>query len=128
MAATGLVAYKLAKYIVLGLKFPAFLDERNRLAMLADEMYLAMLEAGHAVRRHKMPGPLAHNMIDIVQKSLELWRWNEKTAMRFATWVLAGWLARPTSGRQRHLPEPMASACWRLIGLLEYLADPDGAR
>ena len=35
--------------------------------MLADELYLAMLEVGHAARRHKIPGPLAHTMIDIAQ-------------------------------------------------------------
>ena len=47
--------------------FDFFLDVGNRLAMLADELYLAMLEVGHAARRHKIPGPLAHTMIDIAQ-------------------------------------------------------------
>ena len=55
--------------------------------MQADELYNAVLEAGHAARRHKISGPLAHTMIDIAQNSLELWRRNEKTAMRFAAGV-----------------------------------------
>ena len=58
--------------------------------MLADELYNAMLEVGHTARRHKIPGPLAHTVIDVAQKSLELWRWDEKTAMRFNAGVLAG--------------------------------------
>ena len=88
------------------------------LAMLADELYLAMLEVGHAARRHKIPGPLAHTMIDIAQKSLELWRQDERAAIRFAAGVLAGPTnLRATTGQ---LPEPVASACWRLVRLLEY--------
>ena len=85
---------------------------------LPEELYCAMLEVGHCTRRHKISGPLAHTMIDIAQKSLELWRRDEKTAMRFA----AGMLAGPTNFRATtgQLPEPVASACWRLIGLLEY--------
>ena len=71
-----------------------------------------------ALMRHKIP--LAHTMIDIAQKSLELWRQDEKTAMRFA----AGMLAGPTNLRATtgQLPEPVASACWRLVRLLEYLS------
>ena len=81
---------------------------------MADELYLTMLEA----RRHKISGPLAHTMIDIAQKSLELWWRDDKTAMCFAAGVLAGPTnLRATTGQ---LPEPVASACWRLIGLLEY--------
>ncbi|MEW8390051.1 MAG: hypothetical protein AB2660_21270, partial [Candidatus Thiodiazotropha sp.] len=93
---------------------------RNRLAILAYELYLAMLEVGHAARRHKIPGPLTHTMIDIAQKSLELRRQDEKTAMRFATGVLAG----PTNLRAAtgQLPETVASAYWRLISLLENLS------
>ena len=45
---------------------------------------------------------------------------DERAAMRFATMVLAG----PTNLRETtgQLSEPVASACWRLIGLVEYLA------
>ena len=88
------------------------------LAMLADELYLALLEVGHAARRHKIPGPLAHTMIDIAQKLL--WRQEERAAIRFAAGVLAG----PTNFRATagQLPEPVASACWRLVRLLEYLS------
>ena len=60
-----------------------FSDVGNMLAMLADELYLAMLEVGQAARRHKIPGPLAHTMIDIAQKSLELWRQDERAVIRF---------------------------------------------
>ena len=90
------------------------------LAMLADELYLAMIEVGHAARRHKIPGPLAHTMIDIAQKSLELWRQDERAAIRFAAGG-AGWPDQPP-GDTGQLPEPVASACWRLIRLLEYLS------
>ena len=90
------------------------------LAMPADELYLAMLEVGHAARRHKIPGPLAHTMIEIVQKSFELWRQDERAAIRFAEGMLAGPTnLRVTTGQ---LPEPVASACWRLVRLLEYLS------
>ena len=79
-----------------------------------------MLEVGHCASHHKIPGPLAHTMIDIARKSLELWRRDERAAMRFTTMVLAG----PTNLRETtgQLSEPVASACWRLIGLVEYLA------
>ena len=40
--------------------------------MLADELYNAMLEATR-LAAIKNPGPLAHTMIDVAQKSLELW-------------------------------------------------------
>ena len=87
---------------------------------LPEELYIAMLEVGHCARRHKIPGPLAYELIDSAQKSLDLWQRDEKAAMRFAALVLAGPSnLRATTG---HLPEPVVSACWRLIGLLEYLA------
>lgn len=53
------------------LNSPAFLAVGNRFAMLANKLYLAMLEIGHAARRHKFPGPVAHTMIDTAQKTLE---------------------------------------------------------
>ena len=60
---------------------------------MADELYLAMLEVGHAARRHKIPGPLAHTMIEIAQKSLELWRRDDdRNAFRRGG---AGWPDQP---------------------------------
>ena len=91
--------------------------------MLTDELYLAMLEVGHAAVRHKVPGPLAQTMIDIAQKSLELWRRDEKTAMRIAEGVLVSNLRYVTA----KLPGPVAEAYRRLFNLLEFLAALDGA-
>ena len=87
---------------------------------LPEELYSPLLEVGYCARRHKIPGPLAHTMIDIAQKLLQLWLQDEKTAMHFA----AGMLAGPTNLRATtgQLPEPVASACWRLVRLLEYLS------
>lgn len=79
-----------------------------------------MLEVGYAARRHKIPGPLADTMIRAAQMSLELWRQDEWSMIYFARRLLSGPTnLRATTGRP---PEPVASACWRLIGLLEYLA------
>lgn len=91
--------------------------------VLHDALYLAMLDVGHQARRHKIPGPLARTMIDVAQKSLQLWRQDERAAIRFAAMVLAG----PTDLRKTigQLPVPVASACWRLLGLLEYMASLD---
>ena len=76
--------------------------------MLADELYNAMLEAGLLARRHKIPGPLGHTIISVAHKSLELWRRDEKTAMRFAAGVVVGpTILRATNGQ---LLEPVASA------------------
>ena len=87
---------------------------------LPEELYSAMLEVGHCARRHKIPGPLAHTMVDTAQKSLELWRDDERIMVRFVHKVLAGPTnLRATTGQ---LPEPVVSACWRLLGLVEYLA------
>jgi hypothetical protein len=93
---------------------------------LPEELYFAMLEVGHCARRHKIPGPLAHTMIDIAQESIELWRRDERAARRFATGVLSGLTnLRETVATQQQLPEPVASACWRLLGLVEYMAQHD---
>ena len=54
-----------------------------------EELYFAMLEVSLCTHR-KIPVPLAHTMIDISQKSLELWQRDERAAMRFAAMVLAG--------------------------------------
>ena len=103
---------------------PVFL--RPYIMGLPEELYCAMLEVGHSARRHKIPGPLAHTMIDIARKSLELWRQDERTAIMLAHLVLS----RPINLRDvtAKLPVPVAEACWRLINLFEYLADLDGAR
>ena len=87
---------------------------------LSEELYFAMLEVGHCARRCKIPGSMADTMIGTAQKLLEIWLRDEKTAIRFAALVLAG----PTSLRvtTAQLSEPVASACWRLLGLLEYMA------
>ena len=93
---------------------------------MSEDLYFAMLEVGHCARRHKIPGPLAHTMIDIAHKSLDIWRQDERAVLRFATRVLAGpTYLRVTTGQ---LPQPVASACWRLIGLLEYLASLSDGR
>ena len=76
---------------------------------LPEELYRAMLEVGHCARRHKIPCPLAHTMIDIAQ-SLELWRQDERTAIMFARLVLS----RPINLRDvtAKVPVPVAEACW----------------
>lgn len=93
---------------------------------LPEELYFAMLDVGYCAKRHKLPGPLAHTMIDVARRSLESWRQDERAAMRFATMVLAG----PTNLRETtgQLSEAVASACWRLLGLLEYVASLDDGR
>lgn len=93
---------------------------------LSEELYCLMLEVGYCARRHKIPGPLADSMIDIAHRSLDLWRQDEKAAIRFAASVVAG----PTNLRETtgQLPEPVAETCWRLIDLLEYMANHDLAK
>ena len=94
--------------------------------MLVDKLYMAMLEDGYCARRNKIPGPLAHTLIDTAQKSLDLWRRDEKAAFRFAQMVLSGPTnLRVTTGQ---LPEPTQSACWRLVRLLEYMASLEDGR
>ena len=70
------------------------------------------------------PDPLARTMIDVIQKSLVLCRRDERAAFCFARLVIS----RPSIIRNgvAKLPWPVAEACWRLINLLEYLADLDG--
>ena len=87
---------------------------------MPEELYFAMLEGGWQAKRHKIPIPLARTMIDTAEKSLEPWQQDERAAIQFAAGVLAGPTnLRATTGQ---LPEPVATACWRLIGLLEYLS------
>ena len=93
---------------------------------LPEELYSAMLEVSHCARRHKIPGPLAHTMIDIAQKSLELWRQDDQMAIMFARLVLSQLINLRDVTAKLHVP--VTEACLRLINLLEYLADLDGAR
>ena len=76
-----------------------------------------------AGQTHKIPGPLARTMIDVAQKSLDLWRRDERAAFRFARLVMS----RPSMLRNsvEKLPWPVAEACWRLTRILEYLAELD---
>ena len=87
---------------------------------LVDELYCAMVEVGACARRNKLPGPLARTLINTAQKSLDLWRRDERAAMQFAARVLSGPTDLCKSTGQ--LPEPTRAACWRLIGLLDYVA------
>ena len=91
---------------------------------LPDELHFAMLGVGWQAKRHKISDPVARTMIDVAQKSLDLWRRDERVAFRFVRLVMA----RPSMIRNgvAKLPWPVAEACWRLINLLEYPADPDG--
>ena len=151
LAATGLAAFKLAKWSELTVpdcigssspygrydisseadNFPPdFLRHRYNDTTCQDGI------AGRAILCYARGRPLrqppqdswssGHTMIDIARKSLELWRRDERAAMRFATMVLAG----PTNLRETtgQLSEPVALACWRLIRLLEYLASLDDGR
>ena len=93
--------------------------------MIADEVYMAMLEVGLSAKRTKIPGPL-RTLSDTAQKSLALWRRDEQAAFRFARMVLSGLTnLRVTTGQ---LPEPTRTSCWRLLGLLEYMAAFDDGR
>ena len=87
---------------------------------LPEELYSAMLEVSHCARHHKVLRPLAYTMIDIAPKVLNLCQRDEKGAMVFAAILLTG----PPNLRAftMQLPEPVASAFWKLISLLEYLA------
>ena len=82
-----------------------------------------MLDVGQCTRHYKIPGSLVHTMIGVAQMSLKLWWQDERVAMRLVSLVLAGPTnLRVTTGQ---LSEPAVMACWRLIGLLEYLATLD---
>ena len=88
---------------------------------LPEELYLALLEVGLCARREKVPQ--LDSLIGVAVRSLELWRRDERTMAHFARGVLSG----PTNLQETtgQLPELVASACWRLIRLLEYLASLD---
>ena len=85
---------------------------------LPEELYCAMFEDGHCARRHKIPDPLAHTMIDIAQMSLELWRHDERTAIWFAAGVLAGPTSEPQMDSFLSLWRPHVggwSGCWNTL-------------
>ena len=85
---------------------------------LQEEVYTAMLEVGYSAKREKIPGPIAHTMIDVAQRSLEHWRADSKALETFAIKVLSG----PTNLRVS-TGGLTCDACWRLIRLLEYIAE-----
>ena len=77
---------------------------------LPEELYHAMMGAGWQAKRNKIPGPLVRTMIDVAQKSLELWQQDERAAFRFARLVMS----RPSMIRSSvgKLPWAVAEACW----------------
>ena len=91
--------------------------------MLSEELYFALRDVAAQARREKAPGPFAKTLLDVAHTILNLCQRDERVAMRFARQVLQG----PTSLRATtgQLPEDTAEACWRLIGLFEYLAGLD---
>ena len=84
-------------------------------------LYLAMLGVGWQAKRHKIPSSVACSTIDIAQMSLDLCQKDARATIQFARLVLSG----PSNLRcvTAKLPGPVAEACFRLINLLEYLAD-----
>ena len=89
---------------------------------IVEELYFALLDVGAAARRDRIPGPLVRTMLDVAHKSLELFRRDERAAGRFAALVLkddAASLRRAS----RQLPDLSRRACWRLVAVLEYLAE-----
>ena len=81
---------------------------------LPDELHFAMLGVGWQAKRHKIPGPLARTMIDVAQKSLDLWWRDEQAAFRFARLVMS----RPSMIRKLpwRLRNPVGdrSICWNI--------------
>ena len=60
-------------------------------------------------------------MISVARDGLKLWSKDERSAARFEAMVLAGLTnLRVATGQ---FPKNTAWACWRLIRLLEYLAE-----
>jgi hypothetical protein len=85
---------------------------------LPTELYCAMLDVGYTAKKHKVPN--LPTLIDSARKLLPIWRKDERAMVRFAAILLAGPTnLRATTGQ---LPAPVADACWRLLGLLEYIA------
>ena len=92
---------------------------------LVDELYMKMLEVGYAARRNAIAAPLAPTMIDIAHESLDMWRQDERAAWRYASKVVSSGAIIDASVSMGQLPEPTRSACWRLIGLLGFMASLD---
>lgn len=87
--------------------------------MLADEVYMAMLEIGHSAKRDNVPGPLSETMLDTARQSLDMWRSDHSLLQIFARILL-----RNPSGLKEatsNLPERTRNACWRLLNLLQYV-------
>jgi hypothetical protein len=88
---------------------------------LAEELYCMMLEVGYTARIHCKKHPeLSKFMINSALSCLPIWRKKERTMADFARRMLR-WATdlRATTGQ---LPYPVASACWRLFSLLEYIS------
>ena len=90
--------------------------------MLYEEIYHAMSDIEAVARREKVPGPLGRTMLDVSGSLLDLCERAERVAVSFAFMVLNG----PTNLRATTAGLPEDTSCWRLIGLLEYLANIHG--
>lgn len=82
---------------------------------LPEEMYCAMLDAGYAMKRLKVPG--AKDIINSARKCLPLWRDSTQNMVLFCRGVLKG--PRDLRVYIGQLPEPVASTCSRLVSLME---------
>lgn len=91
--------------------------------MLATELWSAMHGVAAAAKRDKVPGGLRDFGKTAVQH-IASWHNDERMAIRFATRLFSGPTNLWTTTEQ--LPEHTASACWRLLSLLEYLVNLDG--
>ena len=94
--------------------------------MLVEELYFALLDVSAAACCDKIPGPLADTLLDVAHRMLELFRLDERAAGRFTALVLKGDAAdlRRATGQ---LPDSSCRTCWRLITVLEYLAEIHGS-
>ena len=87
---------------------------------IPEDLYFALIEVGICARRCKIPGSLAKVMFETAHDLLDICRQDEKTATIFASHVLSCKTNLWTTTGQ--LPEPVASACFKLLKLLGYLA------
>ena len=86
--------------------------------MVAEELWSAMHGVAAAAKHDKIPGGL-NEFGKIANRSLELWRKDPASMKKFALRVLDG----PADLRKAlsQLPEKTATACWRLLDLLQYV-------
>ena len=93
--------------------------------MCAEDLYYALQDVALAARRDKIPGPLARPLLAVAHMTLELFRRDQAAAGRFAAMVLNG----PTNLRATmgQVSEDTVRACFRLIRLLEHLAEIHGS-